>query len=107
MIGRGRSLSELVMGRIIRPNNPYVTNPDNWPLWLKLLLFPPMLVGAFCGWLPLAKTPKWRATQVGFIAYTFLFAIFFAWKSVIGYAGVAVIALGLVVFLFLRWRHSN
>ena len=60
-----------------------------------------MLVGAVCGWLRLAKTPKWRAIQIGFIAYFFLFAVFFAWKSVIGYAIVAVAALGLLVFLFL------
>ena len=84
-----------------------VTDPENWPLWLKLLMFPPMLVGAVCGWFPLAKTPKWRATQIGFIAYFFLFVVFFAWKSVIGYAIVAVAALGLLVFLFLRWRNSN
>jgi len=66
-----------------------------------------MLIGAFSAWLPLAKTPKWRAAQIGFIAYFFLFAIFFAWKSIIGYAIVAVVALGLLVFLFLRWKNSN
>jgi hypothetical protein len=88
-------------------DNAGVIDPENWPLWLKLLMFPPMLVGAVCGWFPLAKTPKWRATQIGFIAYFFLFVVFFAWKSVIGYAIVAVAALGLLVFLFLRWRNSN
>ena len=82
-------------------------DPNNWPLWLRILLFPPMIVGAVCGWLPLAESPKWRGIQIGFIAYFFLFAIFFVWRSVIGYAIVAVIAAGLLVFLFLRWRNSN
>jgi hypothetical protein len=84
-----------------------VTDPENWPLWLKVLLFPPMVAGAISGWLPIAKTPKWRAVQIGLIAYFFLFAIFFAWKSVIGYAIVALVALGLFFFLFIRWRNSN
>ena len=66
-----------------------------------------MLIGAVSAWMPLAKTPKWRAMQVGFIAYFFLFAIFFVWKSIVGYAIVAVVALGLLVFLFLRWKNSN
>jgi hypothetical protein len=43
-----------------------MTDPQNWPLWLKLLLFPPMLIGAVSGWLPLAKTPKLRAAQPTF-----------------------------------------
>lgn len=84
-----------------------MTNPENWPLWLKILSFPPMLVGAVSGWLRLAKTPKVRAVQIGCIAYFFLFVIFFAWRSIIGYAIVAVVALGLLVSLFLRWRNSN
>jgi hypothetical protein len=84
-----------------------MTDPQNWPLWLKLLLFPPMLIGAVLGWLPLAKTPKLRAAQIGCIAYFFLFVIFFAWRSMIGYAIVAVVAFGLLVFLFLRWKNSN
>jgi hypothetical protein len=84
-----------------------MTEPESWPLWLKILLFPPMVIGAVSGWLPVAKTPKWRAVQIEFIAYFFLFVIFFAWKSIIGYAIVAVVALGLLVFLFLRWKNSN
>ena len=79
-------------------DNAGVTDPENWPLWLKLLMFPPKLVGAVCGWLPFAKTSKWRATQIGFIAYFFLFVVFFAWQSVIGYAIVAVAAFVLLVF---------
>jgi hypothetical protein len=84
-----------------------MTDPENWPRWLQILLFPPLLIGAVSAWLPWAKTPKWRAMQVGFITYFYLFVIFFAWKSVIGYALVAVVALGLLVFLFLRWKNSN
>jgi hypothetical protein len=26
-----------------------MTDPENWPLWLKLLLFPPMMGGAVSG----------------------------------------------------------
>ena len=37
--------------------------------------------------------------QIGFIAYVFLFVIFFAWKSIIGYAIVALVAAWLLVFL--------
>ncbi len=84
-----------------------MTDPENWPLWLKILLFPPMVIGAVSGWLPLAKAPKWRAVQIGFITYFFLFVIFFAWRSIIGYAIVAVVAGGMLVFLFLRWKNSN
>ena len=84
-----------------------MTDPENWPLWLQILLFPPIVIGAVSAWLPLAETPKWRAVQIGSIAYLFLFAIFFDWKSIIGFAIVAVLAFGLLVFLFLRWRNSN
>ena len=55
-----------------------MTDPENWPLWLRILLFPPMVIRAVSGCLPLAKTPKWRAVQIGFITYFFLFVIFFA-----------------------------
>jgi hypothetical protein len=44
---------------------------------------------------PLAKTPKQRAVQIGFITYFFLFGIFFVGISIIGYAMVAVVAFGL------------
>jgi len=54
-----------------------ITGPENWPLWSKLMLFPPMLIGAVSAWLPLAETTKWRAVQIGSIAYFFLFVIFF------------------------------
>jgi len=84
-----------------------MTDPENWPLWLKLMLFPPMLIGAVGAWLPTAKAPKWRAVQIGSIAYVFLFGIFFVWRSIIGYAFVAVVTFGLLVFLFLRRQNSN
>jgi len=84
-----------------------MTDPENWPLWLQLLLFPPMLIGAVSAWLPLAETTKWRAVQIGSIACFFLFGIFFLWRSIVGYAIVAVAAFGLLVFLFLRWRNST
>ena len=84
-----------------------MTDPENWPLWLKALSFPPMVIGAFSAWLPLAKTPKRRAVQIGFITYFFLFLIFFGWRSIIGYAIVALVAFGLLVFLFLRRRNLN
>jgi hypothetical protein len=84
-----------------------MTDPESWPLWLKILLFPPMLIGAVSAWLPSAKTPKWRAVQIGSIAYFFLFGIFFVWRSIIGYFIVAVVAFGLLVFLFLRRQNSN
>jgi len=45
--------------------------------------------------------------RIGFIAYFFLFGIFFVWKSIVGYAIVAVVALGLLVFMLLRWQNSN
>ena len=59
---------------------------------------------AVSGWLPLAKNPKWRAAQIGFIAYFLLFAIAFGWKQ----PAVAVLILGvgalsLLAFLIIRW----
>jgi apolipoprotein N-acyltransferase len=66
-----------------------------------------MLIGAVWAWLPRPNTPKWRAMRIGFIAYFYLFVIFFVWKSIIGYAIVAVVALGLLVFMLLRWQNSN
>jgi hypothetical protein len=56
-----------------------------------------MVIGAVLAWLPLAKTPKRPAVQIGFIDYFFLFAMFFV-GSTIGYAIVAVVAFGLLVF---------
>ena len=84
-----------------------IPNPVSWPVWLRIILYPPMLIGAVSGWLPLAKAPKWRVVQIGCIVYFILFAIFVAWKSVIGYAIVAIAALGVVIFLFLRRQNSN
>ncbi len=81
-------------------------DPEHWPLWLKILVFPPMLLGSAFAYLPFAKTPKWRAVQIGCVIYFFLFAILFVWKSRIGYVAVAVSFFGLVVFLFLRWKHQ-
>jgi hypothetical protein len=49
-----------------------MTDPENWPLWLKMLLFPPMVVGALSGWLPMAKKPKWRAVPDWFYCLFFL-----------------------------------
>jgi hypothetical protein len=40
-----------------------------------------MVIGAASAGLPLAKTPKRRAVQIGFSTYFFLFAIFFLWRS--------------------------
>jgi len=37
-----------------------MTDPEAWPLWLKILVFPPIVIGAVSAWLPLAKTPKRR-----------------------------------------------
>jgi hypothetical protein len=84
-----------------------MTDPENWPIWLKLLLFPPMLIGAVSGWLSLAKTPKLRAAQIGFITYFLLFVIFFEWRSIIGYAIAAVAAFGLLVFLISEMENST
>jgi hypothetical protein len=80
-------------------------DPEHLPLWLKILLFPPMLIGASLAYLPFAKTRKWRAVQIGCAIYFFLFANFFVWKSIIGYAAVAVAFFGLSVFLFLRRKY--
>jgi hypothetical protein len=82
-------------------------NPENWPLWEKALLYPPMLIGAVSVWLPLAKTPILRPVQIGFIAYFYLFCVFCVWGSPIGCALLAVVAFGLLVFLFLRRKNSN
>jgi hypothetical protein len=84
-----------------------MTDPENWSWWLKVLLFPPMLGGAVCGWLPLAKAPKWRALQIALIAYFFLFVTFFVWKSAVGYVIVVFVSLGFLCFLFIRWRNSS
>lgn len=84
-----------------------MTDPENWPFWLRLLLLPPMVGGALCARLPLAKAPKWRALQIALIAYLFLFVIFFAWKPAVGYLIVTVVSLGLLCFLFIRWRNSS
>jgi hypothetical protein len=66
-----------------------------------------MVMGAASAGLPLAKTPKRRAVQIGFITYFFLFGIFFLWRSIVGYAVVAVVAFGQLVFLFPRWKNST
>ena len=84
-----------------------MTDPEHWPWFVKLILFPPMLAGAVCGWLPLAKTPKWRVAQIGLIAYFFLFVIVFVWNQpAVASLIVAVVALSLLAFLIIRWRNS-
>jgi len=35
-----------------------MTDPENWPLLLKLVAFPPIVVGGWSMWAPLAKTPN-------------------------------------------------
>jgi peptidoglycan/LPS O-acetylase OafA/YrhL len=84
-----------------------MTEPEHWPWFVKLILFPPMLSGGVCGWLPLAKTPKWRAAQIGLIAYFFLFGIVFVWNQpIVAVLIVGVVALSLLAFLIIRWRNS-
>ena len=85
-----------------------MTAPEQWPWLVKLILFPPMLAGAVCGWLPLAKTPRWRAAQIGLITYFFLFAIAFGWKQpTVAVLIVGVVALSLRAFLIIRWQNSS
>ena len=82
-------------------------DPENWPLWLKLLAFPPLAVGGWSMWV-LSKTPKWRRLQIASIVYLFLFAIFFVWKQpLVGFAAIGIGAVTLIVFLCLRRRNSN
>jgi hypothetical protein len=83
-------------------------DPENWPLWLKLLAFPPLAVGGWSMWVPLSKTPKWRRLQIASIVYLFLFAIFFVWKQpLVGFAAIGIGAVTLIVFLCLRRQNSN
>jgi hypothetical protein len=85
-----------------------MTAPEQWPWFVKLILLPPMLAGAACGWLPLAKTPKWRAAQIGLITYFFLFAIAFGWKQpTVAVLILGVVALSLLAFLIIRWQNSS
>ena len=85
-----------------------MTDPENWPLLLKLLAFPPLAVGGWSMWAPVAKTPKWRGFQIACIAYTWLFAIFFAWKQpLIGFAAISIGAIALIVFLYRRRQNPN
>ncbi len=84
-----------------------MTDPEHWPWLVKLILFPPMLAGAVCGWLPLAKTAKWRWAQIGLVVYFFLFGIAFALNQpLVAVLIVAVVALSLLAFLIIRWRNS-
>jgi hypothetical protein len=85
-----------------------MTYPEHWPWLVKLILYPPMVAGAACGWLPLAKVPKWRRTQIGLITYFFLFGIVFVWKKpIVVVLILAVAALSLLAFLIIRWRNSR
>jgi len=83
-------------------------DPEHWPWFVKLILFPPMLACAVCAWLPLAKTPKWRAAQIGLIVYFFLFGIvvYCGKQPAIAALVLAVVALSLLAFLIIRWRNS-
>jgi amino acid permease len=85
-----------------------MTDPENWPLWLKLLTFPPLALGGWSMWVPLSKIPEWRRLQIACMVYLCLFAIFFAWKQpLIGFAAIGIGAITLIVFLYLRRQNSN
>jgi len=85
-----------------------MTDPENWPLWLKLLAFPPIAVGGWSMWAPLSKTPRWRRFQISCIVYLFLFAIFFTFKQpLIGFVVIGVGTVILMVYLFLKRQNSN
>lgn len=85
-----------------------MTNPENWPLWLKVLAFPPLLVGGWSMWTSLAKTPKLRRIQIACIVYLWLFAFFLGWKQpLIGFAAIGIGAVALLVFLYLQRQNSN
>ena len=85
-----------------------MTDPENWPLWLKLIAFPPIAVGGWSMWAPLAKNPKWRRFQIACMAYLCLFAIFFAWKQpLIGFGVIGIVAVALIVFFYLKRQNSN
>jgi hypothetical protein len=51
-------------------------DPDNWPLWLRLLAFTPLVVAVYSFWTSLSKNPKWRRLQIGCMIYAVLFGIF-------------------------------
>ena len=85
-----------------------MTDPENWPLWLKVIAFPPLVVGGWSMWAPLAKTPKWRRLQIACMAYLCLFAIFFAWNQpLIGFAVIGIGMIALTVFLYLKRQNSK
>jgi hypothetical protein len=85
-----------------------MTAPENWPWFVKVILSLPMAAGGACGWLPLAKNPKWRKTQVALIAYFYLFGIIFVWKQpLVVVLILGVVALSLLAFLIIRWRVSK
>jgi hypothetical protein len=85
-----------------------MTDPENWPLFLKLVAFPPIAVGGWSMWAPLAKTPKWRRLQIACIAYLWLFAIFFAWKQpLIGFTVIGIGAIALIVLLYRRYQNPS
>jgi len=85
-----------------------MTDPENWPLLLKLIAFPPLAVGGWSMWAPLAKTPKWRRFQIACIVYLCLFGIFFAWNQpLIGFAAIGIGVVALIVFFYLKRQNSN
>ena len=85
-----------------------MTDPENWPLLVKLIAFPPLAVGGWSMWAPLAKTPKWRQFQIARIVYLCLFAIFFAWKQpLIGFAAIGIGTVALIVFFYFKRQNSN
>ena len=85
-----------------------MTDPENWPLWLKLIAFPPLAVGGWSMWAPLAKTLRWRRFQIACIGYLWLFGIFFGWKQpLIGFAAIGIGTVALIVFFYFKRQNSN
>jgi hypothetical protein len=85
-----------------------MTDPNTWPLWLQLLAYPPMMVGAVSMWISLVKARPWRHIQIACIIYFWLFAIFFGWgKPVIGFAAIAIGLVALLVFLYVRNQEGK
>jgi len=71
-----------------------MTNIENWPLWLQLLVGLPTLIGAFWTVIWTPKTRNGSYFTYGFLGYFALFYACFVSQSVPGYALVLLIALG-------------
>jgi hypothetical protein len=80
-----------------------MTDPKAWPLWLQLIAFPPMMIGAVSMWTSLLKGRPWRQIQIACIIYLWLFAIFFGWNQpLLGFVLIAVGLVALAVFFYVR-----